>query len=458
MTIRKRLLISFSLILFIVTFIVGVFFYTIYNLNSINYQQSHRYDQLIRVEKLKEFSNSYSWIVLDITTDFDKLKIVDNRINKAEILSKNLNNLKKEILDNSESNEENKNLDFIFKNLNLMQKLIKNDLLTSILVKNNNLDLYNKTIEELNIQTQKLLFQEINYLQKKLTQTQNKRNEFLDTIKLELVILFIILLLISLVISSKIINEIKDKLDKLNLGILQLFKNSEKTIKIDIGKNNELSIITDNLNSFLQKQADIISSREELLRNISHELKTPIAKGKFIIEKLSSKDHQILKDINTVFYDIEKLTNKLLERDKLNFAVLKITKFKVSTVILEALSKLSIENESMVRVNIKNDFDINADFYYLTIVFKNLFDNAIKYAIEFPIEIQSNNDKVYIKNISNKLSNDLIYYIQPFTREPNQVQGHGLGLNIVSKILNLHDFNLEHEYKDNYNIFKILFK
>ena len=83
---------------------------------------------------------------------------------------------------------------------------------------------------------------------------------------------------------------------------------------------------------------------------------------------------------------------------------------------------------------------------------------SIKYAIEFPIEIQSNNDKVYIKNISNKLSNDLIYYIQPFTREPNQVQGHGLGLNIVSKILNLHDFNLEHEYKDNYNIFKILFK
>ena len=184
MTIRKRLLISFSLILFIVTFIVGVFFYTIYNLNSINYQQSHRYDQLIRVEKLKEFSNSYSWIVLDITTDFDKLKIVDERINKAEILSKSLSNLKKEILDNSESDEENKNLDFIFKNLNLMQKLIKNDLYTSIIARNNNLDLYNKTIEELNIQTQKLLFQEIKYLQKKLTQTI--RREMNSSIQLNL--------------------------------------------------------------------------------------------------------------------------------------------------------------------------------------------------------------------------------------------------------------------------------
>ncbi|MAC83222.1 MAG: histidine kinase [Arcobacter sp.] len=457
MTIRKRLFISFSLILLIVTFIIGVFFYTIYNLNSINYQQNHRYDQLIKVEKLKEYSNSYSWVVLDIITDFDKIQIVDKRINKASDLSISLSNLKTIVINNSESIEEKKNLVLIFANFDTMLNLIKNELYPLVINQNNDFNKFNKKFEELNIDTQKLLEKEIKYLQDKLNQTQNKRENFLDTIKLELVILFIILFLFSFIISSKIINEIKNKLDKLNQGVLQLFKNSEKTIKVDIGENNELSVITENLNSYLEKQADIIYSREELLRNISHELKTPIAKGKFIIEKLENKDNKILKDINTIFYDIEKLTSKLLQREKLNFAVLKITKFKASSLILESLSKLSIVDESKVIVDIENDFDINGDFYYLTISLKNLIDNAMKYAIEFPIRINSSKNEIYIENISNKLSNDLIYYIQPFTREPNQVQGHGLGLNIVNKILSLHGFELKHKYKDSHNIFSIYF-
>jgi two-component system, OmpR family, sensor kinase len=459
MTIRKRLFISFSLIILIVAFIIGVFFYTIFKLNTIDYQQNHRYDQLIRVEKLKEFNNSYSWIVLDIITDFEKIEIVNKRIKKVDNFFKNLNTHKLVIIENSESKEEENNLILIFEHFNTMQKLIKEDLYSLILNKNNDFEAFNKNFEKISLDTEKLLTLENKYLQDTLKQTQDKRDAFLSTIKLELVILFIILLLLSFVISSKIINKIKEKLFRLNKGVLQLFKNGEKTIKVDIGENNELSEITNNLNSYLQMQADIIDSREELLRNISHELKTPIAKGKFLIEKIQKNDNsKTIKDINTIFYDIEMLTSKLLEREKLNFAVLKTTKFKSSSLILESLSKLLIEDESKVIVKIKNDFDIEADFYYLTIAVKNLIDNAIKYAKEFPIIIESYNNEIFIKNISNKLSNDLIYYIQPFTREPNQQQGHGLGLNIVEKILNRHDFKLRYQYKELYNIFYISFK
>ena len=71
MTIKKRLYISFALILSIIIFIISVFFYTIYNLNEIHSSQKHRYDQLLRVEKLKEYNNSFSWVVLDIVTDYE---------------------------------------------------------------------------------------------------------------------------------------------------------------------------------------------------------------------------------------------------------------------------------------------------------------------------------------------------------------------------------------------------
>lgn len=307
-----------------------------------------------------------------------------------------------------------------------------------------------------NEKSSEYLTQNIEDLKDKLNQEEKRKNEFIDTIKLELVLLVFVAFLLSYIISMKIIKEIQEMLDKLNNGILQLFNNDENTIQVDLGNNNELSLITDNFNLYLEKQKEIIHSREELLRNISHELKTPITKGKFLLEKI--KDDQkieTINSINNVFTDIEALTNKLLQREKLNFATLNLSHFKASSLILESLSKLSIDDESNINIDISEDFEIQGDKYLLTLALKNLIDNALKYANEFPIVIKSQNNTLFIENIAKKLTNDFIYYIQPFTREPNQQLGHGLGLNIVNKIIELHQFRFNYKYEEPYNVFYI---
>ena len=441
-------------------FIIGVFFYTLFNLNEVHNSQKHRYDQIRRVEKLKEYNNSFSWIVLDLITDYEKMNIVKKRLEKADELFKNLSLQKKDTINNSESIQEKENLELIFLEFENIKKLIKEELYKLVLEKEEkNFDLFNKRYEQRSTIIQKLLIEEIAYLQDELNKTEKNTEDFIKTIKLELVILLLVAIILSFLISGKIIKEIKDKLYKLNEGVLQLFKDDENSIKIDIGENNELSEITNNLNSYLEKQHEIILSREELLRNISHEIKTPIAKGKFLLENLKSKNESSeISSINRVFFDIEELTSKLLQREKLNFATLKSSEFKVSSLILEALSKLTIDDESKIKLAIKNDFYIVADKYYLTLALKNLIDNALKYAQDFPIEIETVNNTINVKNIAQKLSNDLIYYIRPFTREANQQSGHGLGLNIVNKIIQKHNFKLEYNYKTPHNIFSINFK
>lgn len=459
-TIRQRLFISFSLILLIILSIIGVFFYTIFNLSEIHKSQTHRYDQIRRVEKLKEFNNSFSWIVLDIVTDYEKIDVVKKRLSKSDELFKTLILKKKQVIENSESISEKQNLELIFKYLLKVEKLIKYELYELVLISKSeeDFDLFNKKFNNISFKVTKLLNEEILYLQSQLDKTEQSRNQFIDTIKVELVILFFIAFLLSFIISSSITKKIKDKLDKLNKGVLQLFKDDENTIKVDIGKNNELTEITCNLNSYLEKQGDIIHSREELLRNISHELKTPISKAKFLLENLKhSEDNKEIDSLNSVIVDIEELTSKLLQREKLNFAKVNPSKFKTSTLILESLSKLSIDDESKIELDIKDDFYIHADKYYLTIALKNLIDNAMKYADEYPIKIEVNENRIEVKNIANKLASDLIYYTQPFTREPNQQVGHGLGLNIVNKILQMHDFKLEYNYTKPHNIFSIVF-
>lgn len=460
MTIKQKLYISFSLILFISMSIIGVFFYTLFNLNEVHNSQKHRYNQIRRVEKLKEYNNSFSWIILDIITDYEKMHIANKRLEKADELFINLFSQKTDTINNSESTKEKENLELIFLEFENIKKLIKQELYEIVLDKGEkNFDLFNKKYNQTSSFIEKLLIEEINYLQDELNKTEKNTEDFIETIKIELVILFFVAIIFSFIISGKIIKEIKDKLYKLNEGILQLFKDDENSIKVNIGENNELSEITNNLNSYLEKQYEIIHSREELLRNISHELKTPIAKGKFLLENLKTKNESSeISSINRVFLDIEELTSKLLQREKLNFVTLKSSEFKISSLILEALSKLSIDDESKMNLEIKNDFYVVGDKYYLTIALKNLIDNALKYAENFPVEIETKNNRLNVKNIAPKLTNDLIYYIKPFTREPNQQSGHGLGLNIVNKIIQKHNFKLEYNYKTPHNIFSIVFK
>lgn len=302
------------------------------------------------------------------------------------------------------------------------------------------------------------LTKKLNYLQDKLKKTEDKRVKFIDTINLEFTIILFIAFIFSFIVLVKIIIKVQDTLQNLNKSVLQLFNNDEKTAKIDFGEKNELSEITDVLNSYLSKQGYIIHAREELLRNISHELKTPITKGKFLLENLKSKNNSA-ELINNVFLDLEELTNKLLEREKLNFVILNHTNFKISSLVLNALSKLPIENESKIVIDIIDDFTIKGDKYYLTLALKNLIDNALKFAKEYPITIYSSKKSIYITNIAEKLSKDFIYYIQPFTREANQQNGHGLGLNIVNKVITMHNFEFKYKYKyqDSKNIFFIKF-
>lgn len=83
--------------------------------------------------------------------------------------------------------------------------------------------------------------------------------------------------------------------------------------------------------------------------------------------------------------DLETLTNELLELEKLNSSKLEMSTFSAETLILEALSKLYISDESKIQVTIEEDFKITGDLHYLCLALKNIIDNALKYATKLPI-------------------------------------------------------------------------
>ncbi|WP_419767822.1 ArsS family sensor histidine kinase [Arcobacter sp.] len=264
---------------------------------------------------------------------------------------------------------------------------------------------------------------------------------FLDVFVLFLIFLYIIKLLSPL---KKITKEIES------------FSKGDLSARIKIKSNDEIGILANTFNKMATNLEELIKTREALLRDIGHELRTPIAKGKFAIEKIDDFSQKEL--LKKIFSDLEILTNELIELEKLNSSKLDITKFSAETLILEALDKLYINDETKINLNIEDDFKIEGDLNYLSIALKNLIDNALKYTISFPIILKAKNNTIFIENIGEKLSKGLDYYLKPFTQELAQRNGFGLGLSIVDKILNRHYLKLEYEYKNKNNIFKINFK
>ena len=263
---------------------------------------------------------------------------------------------------------------------------------------------------------------------------------FLDIFVLFLIFLYILNLLTPL---KKITKEITN------------FANGELSSRININSKDEIGILADSFNKMATSLENSIKTREELLRDIGHELRTPIAKGKFAIEKIDDFSQKEL--LKKIFIDLEILTNELIELEKLNLTNLNITTFSAETLIIESLEKLYLEDESKIEITINEDFKINGDLYYLSTALKNLIDNALKYATSYPIIIEANKNEISILNKGTKLSKELEYYLKPFTQELTQRDGFGLGLSIVKKIMDKHGFQIDYSYKNEFNIFIINF-
>lgn len=263
---------------------------------------------------------------------------------------------------------------------------------------------------------------------------------FLDIFVLFLIFLYILNLLTPL---KKITKEITN------------FANGELSSRININSKDEIGILADTFNKMATSLENSIKTREELLRDIGHELRTPIAKGKFAIEKIDDFSQKEL--LKKIFIDLEILTNELIELEKLNLTKLNLTTFSAETLIIESLEKLYLEDESKIEIKINEDFKISGDLHYLSKALKNLIDNALKYAISFPIIIETNKNEISILNKGTKLSKELEYYLKPFTQELSQRDGFGLGLSIVKKIMDKHGFQVDYFYENEFNIFKINF-
>lgn len=275
-----------------------------------------------------------------------------------------------------------------------------------------------------------------------------EQKEFLDYMILAdiLILITLCLLILKMVYPLKNISK-----------IIRKFGDGEYNLRIKTSNKDEIGDVAKTFNSMASNIQDLIISRQRLLRDIGHELKTPISKSKIALEMIEENKYK--KILKKALSQIDEMVNELLYLEKLNSNQnrLNIETFSSETVVGEALSRLFIEDESLVNISINSSFEIKGDLNYLSIALKNLIDNGLKYGTTKPVYLLIDDRKISIKSTGEPLDKPLEYYCEAFTQGDNSrsAEGYGLGLSLVKRILDKHNFTFSYQHEDGFNLFVI---
>ena len=237
----------------------------------------------------------------------------------------------------------------------------------------------------------------------------------------------------------------------------------------EIESDEEIKNLNKNFNNMidrLKRQQDKLlvterySAWESVARKLAHEIKNPLTPIQLSIDRLKEKYSDKLKDdktefskyletINRQIVDIKKLVNEFSDFARMPSPILK--KIKIDEVLNRATSFYKMSNEELfLKLNKKNNlnFYVNGDSEQLYRVFLNLIKNSIEAIDEkkqkitnlqgkITIEMSTNNEYIVIEMLDNGIGfNDVANITKPYFT--TKKQGTGLGLPIVSKIINDH--------------------
>ncbi len=233
---------------------------------------------------------------------------------------------------------------------------------------------------------------------------------------------------------------------------IALFGDGNMKISFKTSSCDEIGLVSNELESTREKINSLLESRTLFLRNLMHELKTPIAKGTIATQMLDTKKQRDrfvsifgrLESLVTEFAMIEEVTSVNNQE--------KFKEYRLVDMIDGAIDMAMVEREC-VSVEVNADFKLSANYSLYTTAIKNMIDNAIKYSPDSHIKILIINGELSFESKGECLANPLQYYIEPFTKDNPSKNSFGLGLYLVDSILKAHGQVLAHEYDSGVNRF-----
>lgn len=277
------------------------------------------------------------------------------------------------------------------------------------------------------------------------------------------------ILIIGSVVATLIIpltRRITKRIKRLNQSALN-FANGNLSCRTDIPGRDEIAELGKSFNFMADKLEKMIQGNQELTANLSHELRSPLARirvSKELIQAYLDKQNGPLKttaaeknDISAIKRYIDSIEADIETLDKLIDDILslsktgirnsspEILKIKFGMIIseIEQAYKNSLDHKNLeFDKSIDDDLVLYSDPEIIQSVFSSLFNNAVKFTqkggrIGINAIKEGTNITITMINTYRRLSNDeLVKIFEPFYRLDHKgSSGSGLGLTIIKNQL-----------------------
>lgn len=226
-------------------------------------------------------------------------------------------------------------------------------------------------------------------------------------------------------------------------------------------KKDEIAQLAVTFNELLSDLEIAFRNQEDFVSNASHELRTPLTvmigeSDYFLTRKRSAEEYE--KHISGLVGDLKNLNsliNNLLELAQINRdKKIVLTEIRIDEVVFSAILKVKekyIERKILPKITYPesgNELLINGNEGLLEIALINIIDNACKFSdkdVSIEFQINAETISVVISDAGIGIPDDEIESIsKPFKRASNVrfIGGYGIGLSLVSRIVDLHQADL----------------
>ncbi|MBD3794423.1 MAG: HAMP domain-containing histidine kinase [Epsilonproteobacteria bacterium] len=269
-------------------------------------------------------------------------------------------------------------------------------------------------------------------------------------------IIFLISFVIALLFAFLYIAIIKKlaPLKSLHKQIAQ-FASGDMEIKITHKSDDEIGAIAKSFDDAIEYIRKLLASKNLFMRNMMHELKTPITKGRIAVEMIEDGKNKMV--LIGAFERMNQLISELAHVERLSTQQFQpqLKNEKISSIIAKS-QKMLLCDKSQIVIKGSEERVISTDANLLALALKNLIDNAIKYSKEHQAIINVRLDSIQIISKGEPLKHSLKYYLEPFTQENKQNSGFGLGLYIVNNVAKRLGYALCYRHENENNIFELL--
>ena len=273
-----------------------------------------------------------------------------------------------------------------------------------------------------------------------------------------------IILLFACVVSIMISSHIANPIVKISKNAKSLIK-GEFNMTVRHGEYDEIKTLTENLNAASAEISKTETLRNDLMANVSHDLKTPLTMIKAYAEMIrdlsGDNPEKRLKHLNVIIDETDRLTllvNDILNLSKLQSGVaeIKLVVFDLSQLLKDIINRFSLLDnvrDYTVSLETEDEIFIEADQQKIEQVVYNLVNNAINYIGEDKLvavklyRIENGKARFEVSDHGPGIPKEQISYIweryYKVDRSENYkrvVKGTGLGLSIVKEIFMVHGF------------------